>query len=173
MWLIISLCYIGTAIGQWQCTGLQVNRLSEQSCTWGMIHTTNSSYQPRSPAQYSLTVQNCDLKYHSLIHSLYGYSSAVFLLSINRINQFLGTILSLPLTQLPKEAVFSIDYVGCRPCIASSSMALEGHHTRSLKWSMAPKGFCIRLFVLLRYLIQCVSGKGFIQWLQGEFTQGG
>ena len=32
------LCY-GTVVAQWQCTGLQINSLSNRSCTWGMIHT--------------------------------------------------------------------------------------------------------------------------------------
>ena len=43
-----------------------LNRLSNRSCTRGMIHTENSSLQTRLfPAQY--TVQNCGRKHHSCI----------------------------------------------------------------------------------------------------------
>ena len=50
--------------------GLQINKSTDWSCTWAMIHIKNSSPKPRlSPAQYSLRMQHCSLKHHPFIHS--------------------------------------------------------------------------------------------------------
>ena len=49
--------------------GLQVYT-SDQSCTWGMIHTNIHFISPGCPqpsVAYSPTVQNYGLKYHSLL----------------------------------------------------------------------------------------------------------
>ena len=59
-----SLILWGSSIVCWQCAGLLVSRLSDRSCTRGIIHNKLISLSQLVTAQYSLTVQNRGLKHH-------------------------------------------------------------------------------------------------------------
>ena len=82
IWIKATLIYLslttrnsrirkGAAVAQWKPTGLQVNRSSERSCTWGMIHIKNHLISLDCPSIAIFTVQKCGIKHHSFIHSFF------------------------------------------------------------------------------------------------------
>ena len=64
----LQVTLTGALVAQWLCAGLQVNRLSNQSCTWGMILAKLDLDSPG--CCFNLTLLNCSLKCYSFTYYL-------------------------------------------------------------------------------------------------------